>query len=168
MTDNEFLDSLGLCHRCRREKAAPGRKFCFGCLEEIRKSNQKKYDPEYAKKYQARRREIYREKKKAGICVRCTKPATHGMYCRECAIKTKRRRRERTERDKRKRHERGLIPDSRKEEGVCLWCGKPAMSGTNVCEYHSKIFSDAGGKGKEKDKAVEGYWKQKKKDSESI
>lgn len=170
MTDYEWLTEMGLCHRCRREKNVPGKKFCFGCLDKIREESMRRYDPEQAKAYQARRREIYREKKEAGICVRCNKPATHGMYCRECAIKQKRRSAERAEREKEKRHERGLVPDIRKKEGLCLWCGKPAINGTNVCEYHSGIFSRAGNKAKDKDEVVKGFWKLtiEEKNSRSI
>ena len=128
MTDYEWLTEMGLCHKCRREKAAPNRKFCFDCLEKIREENDKRYNAEYAKEYQKRRREIYHEKKENGICVRCIKPATHGMYCYECYIKQRRRRQERTARAKNERHERGLIPDERKANGLCLWCGENAVT----------------------------------------
>lgn len=149
MTDYEWLTELGLCHKCRKERAAPGKKFCYDCLSTIREDSAKRYDPEKAKKYQCRRREIYREKKKAGICVRCSNPATHGIYCYECSIKAKRRSHKRAKIRKLERHERGLIPDKRKEAGLCKWCGKPAIEGLQCCEEHQKIFSKAGKKGYE-------------------
>lgn len=64
MTDYEWLTEMGLCHRCRKNKAAPNRKFCFDCLDKIREENVKRYNSEWAKDYQKRRREIYQEKKK--------------------------------------------------------------------------------------------------------
>lgn len=50
---------------------------------------------------------------------------------------------------KRKRHDRGLIPDVRREKGLCLWCGKPTAQGKQCCERHSEMFSDAGKRGYE-------------------
>lgn len=147
MTDYKFLDTLGLCHKCRRKKVAPGKKYCFDCLEQIRECSLKRYDPEKAKEYQSRRREIYREKKEKGICVRCNKPATHGIYCYECSIKAKRHNQKNAEKQKAARHERGLIPEKRREQGLCLWCGKPIEDdlkrrGFLVCRRHRKLFSE--------------------------
>lgn len=149
MNDYEWLTEIGLCHKCRKERTAPGKKFCFDCLDAIRENNAKRYDPEKAKDYQNRRREIYREKKEAGICVRCSRVATHGMYCYECSIKERKRSLERSRIRKLERHERGLIPDKRKEAGLCKWCGKQAIEGLQCCEEHQKIFSEAGEKGYE-------------------
>lgn len=63
MTDYEWLTEMGLCHRCRRSKPAPGRKFCFDCLDKIAEENARKYNAQKAMEYQSRRREIYKEKK---------------------------------------------------------------------------------------------------------
>ena len=124
MTDNEWLTKMGLCHKCRKNKIVPGKKFCFDCLDKIREDNAKQYDSKKAKEYQPRRREIYRQKKENGICVRCNQKATHGMYCYEHYIKAHRRSMERAKNEKAKRHSRGLIPVERKNKGLCLWCGK--------------------------------------------
>lgn len=159
MTDYEWLSEMGLCHRCRKEKAAPERKYCFDCLEKMREENAKRYDAEKAKLYQPRRREIYQEKKEKGICVRCNKPATHGIYCYECSIKTKRTRKERSAREREKRHNEGLIPEQRKEKHLCLWCGKAAVEGKNCCEEHGRIFQEAGRKAREMDKWSDEFWK---------
>lgn len=150
MTDYEWLTEMGLCHKCRKEKTAPNKKFCFDCLDKIRLENNKRYNPEYARNYQKRRREIYKEKKEKGICIRCTNLATNGIYCYEHYIKERRRRMERTNTEKNKRHERGLIPEKRKENGLCIWCGEKADGKTNACERHRIIFSLAGQKRKEK------------------
>lgn len=149
ITDYEWLTYMGMCHKCRKQKAAPGRHFCFDCLEKIREENARRYDPEKAVEYQGRRREIYREKKAAGICTRCSRPATHGLYCYECSVKVRRNEIRQAERRKRERHERGLIPKKRRESGLCLWCGEPAMPGFLCCSRHKKIIADAGKKGSE-------------------
>ena len=165
MNDYEFLTELGLCHRCRKQKVAPEKKFCFECLEKIREENARKYDPEYAKTYQKRRRQIYQEKKEKGICVRCSKPATHGLYCYEHSIQDKRRSQQRAEQRKRERHERGLVPEQRKKMGMCLWCGRPAIPGKECCEIHSEKFSEAGKKANNKNnpfaKEVNNGWKNR-------
>lgn len=162
MTDYEWLTEMGLCHRCRKRTVVSGKKFCIECLEKIREENHARYDSEYAKNYQKRRRKIYAEKKEKGICVRCKKDATHGMYCYEHYIKERRRRIKRAETEKRKRHERGLIPEERKANGLCIWCGKKAITGKNICEEHMKIFSKAGRKASGSDKEVDRIWKMKK------
>lgn len=123
LTDYEWLTEMNLCHKCRKNKAAPNRKYCFDCLEKIREENMKRYDSEKAKEYQARRREIYRQKKENGICVRCNKKATHGMYCFECSIKVKRHNAKTAELRRINRHERGLIPEMRVKNGLCIRCG---------------------------------------------
>lgn len=150
MTDYEWLTEMGLCHRCRKEKAATGRKFCFECLDKIQEENAKRYNPEYAKKYQKRRREIYAEKKEKGICVRCNKPATHGLYCYEHYLKEHKRSIKCANTAKEERHKRGLIPEKRKTNGLCLWCGEKAVNGTNACTRHALIFFRGGAEIKRK------------------
>lgn len=155
MTDYEWLTEMGLCHRCRKEKMAPGKKFCFDCLEKIREENRSKYNPEQAKNYRERRREIYAEKKRKGICVRCKKPATNGMYCYEHYIKERRKSIKRAETEKERRHAKGLVTEERKEQGLCIWCGRKSVDGKNACEAHILIFQNAGKKAKE---ASGGEW----------
>lgn len=138
---------MNLCHKCRKQKPAPGKKFCFECLEIIKDRNHRCYNPEYYKERQSLRREIYKQKKEAGICVRCRKPATHGLYCYEHSIEAKRRNRHRAEVRKEERHARGLIPDYRKENGLCFFCGKPIepdnlKRGFLVCQRHRELASE--------------------------
>lgn len=139
-----LLDKLNLCHKCEKAKPAPNRKFCFDCLDKIREDNAKRYDSQKAHEYQARRREIYQEKKAKGICARCSKKATHGLYCYECSIKVKRRNIINAERRRIQRHERGLIPEIRKEKHLCLRCGKPIEkdSGKYFCESCCKKMTE--------------------------
>ncbi|MCM1192007.1 MAG: hypothetical protein NC389_06200 [Acetatifactor muris] len=131
-------------------------------MEKIREDNAKRYDPEKAKAYQERRRELYQEKKRDGICVRCSKKASYGIYCYEHYIKECRRRAKRCQDAKMRRHDRGLIPEKRKAEGLCIWCGEMAVSGTNACERHIKIFHDAGKKGSVKGAINFGNWQNRR------
>lgn len=137
MTSKEkyaLLDKLNLCHRCEKARPAPGRKFCFDCLEKIAAYNAKHYDAKKAKEYQSRRKELYQQKKEHGICVRCSKPATHGIYCYECSIRAKKHNQNTAEQRRRERHERGLIPTQRRVQRLCLRCGAPATTGA-YCQY---------------------------------
>lgn len=120
-----LLTKHGLCHRCENALVFPGRKFCADCLEKIAQYNADHYDSEKAKKYQERRRELYREKKAAGVCVRCKAKATYGLYCYKHYIEAKKASARTAQRRKLERAERGLIPDIRKKERLCLRCGKP-------------------------------------------
>lgn len=154
MTDNEWLTSMGLCHRCRRAKAAPGKKFCFDCLDKFREEGARRYDPGRAREYQERRREIYRQKKKDGICVRCNKKATQGLFCLECSIKVKRHNAKTSERRKEERHRRGLIPEQREKDGICLKCGNPLSTedkenGYKVCLSCREKLNEYAEKGRE-------------------
>lgn len=121
----ELLDKHNMCHKCQKAKQLHNRKFCARCLEKIALNNMKRYDAQKAHEYQARRREIYQEKKATGICVRCTKPATYGMYCYEHSIEAHRRSAKRAQIRKNERHDRGLIPEYRAVHNLCCYCGKP-------------------------------------------
>lgn len=128
MTNKEWLELLDknkICHKCQKHSQFPGRKFCPECLEKITLDNIKRYDSEYAHRYQERRKEIYREKKEKGICIRCSKPASRGLYCYDHFIGAKRHSAEMSQKRKRERHERGLVPEYRKEHGLCYLCGAP-------------------------------------------
>lgn len=129
-----LLDKLGICHRCEKATTMPNKKYCPDCLEKIAQYNADHYDSQKAHEYQSRRREIYQQKKEQGICVRCTKEATHGLYCYEHSIKAKKAKKKTAERRKQERHERGLIPNYRINNRLCLRCGMP-IDQENTTKY---------------------------------
>lgn len=154
MTDYEWLTKMGLCHKCRKNKVAPHRKFCFDCLDKIREENAKRYDSEKAKEYQSRRREIYRQKKKDGICVRCNKKSTHGMYCIDCSLKVKRHNAKTAERRKEERHKRGNITELRRKNFICIRCeskltDEDVSSKYQLCKNCRDKLKEVGMKGNE-------------------
>ena len=129
-----LLDKLGLCHRCEKSKPLLNKKFCADCLEKISDYNAKHYDSKKAHEYQKKRKEQYQIKKNNGICVRCSKKATHGIYCYEHSIQAKRHNKKTSERRKREREDRGLIPQQRAKSGLCLRCGSPIdVEGYKLC-----------------------------------
>lgn len=150
MNDYEWLVEMNICPKCHKSRPAPGRRLCFDCLEKEReRSARRTYTPEEAEKCRCRKRKAYKEKKAAGICLRCSKPATHGLHCYEHSIAVKRYHLKGAERRAAKRREMGLDWESRKENGQCRWCGEPAVAGLQCCEKHRRILSDAGRKGYE-------------------
>lgn len=140
VTDYEWLTEMGLCHRCRKEKSAPGRKYCFDCLDIYKDYRRKSYGKEKERKYSKGKSERRRKKIENGICSICSKKATHGIYCYEHFIYTKRKGIKRNEEIKRKRHERGLIPEYRKENGLCVRC-EEELTEEDRCENYKMCFS---------------------------
>jgi len=144
MTNEEYyamLDRARLCHRCHKEKAFPGRKFCPECLEE-RTLNNARYceraraNPETAQKQRDWHNSWYHQHKDAGLCVRCNKPATHGRNCYEHYIQMKRYIRNQTEKRRRDALDRVNIRDYRRKNHLCCYCGAPIEEGnpTQACD----------------------------------
>lgn len=109
--DRQYFKELGICPRCRKRPTAPGRVHCFECLDAFKGYYYNHRDEKiaYEKKHSYRRKELYKKKKESGICVRCSKPATHGLYCYECSIKVKRKEIRRREKRKRERSDKSEV-----------------------------------------------------------
>lgn len=126
-----WLKEHGICVNCGCVEAEPNRTMCFDCAERAR-SRDKKYrikkkndNPNYLKERAASDRDRYNRHKANGICVRCAKKATHGMYCYEHFIRERRRSINRAQQQRNERHDRGLIPEYRSANGLCFYCGNP-------------------------------------------
>lgn len=141
----------GICVKCGKNDAFAGRTLCSACIEKI----QNHYEQNREKISQKRRTEEYRKQcrerdqrhRENGICKKCKKKATHGIYCYEHYIQERRYTLRRSQEQKNARRDRGLIPEKRKECGLCLWCGEPAIEGLQCCEKHQQVFIAAGKKG---------------------
>lgn len=154
-----WLDEHGMCHKCGKRKVLEGRKFCPVCIEKnvinCMKKYQKKPESEMiydGKPYSERRKELYRQKRENGICVKCTNKATHGRLCWECFRKCKKINDRRLQRQKDQRWDRGLIPEYRKENGLCCFCGNPVENpenhgrACNACAVKMSLYSMRGDK----------------------
>ena len=125
----------GLCGRCGKEPAAPGRSSCEPCLEKRRAADRAKYaagkaaglpyggaDPA-AKRRAGRAKSKRRQKARleAGLCIRCGKrpPVEDGTTCQPC-------------RDKRQAAERKQYAE-RRAAGLCTRCGGPVHDGLSRC-----------------------------------
>lgn len=144
MTSKEkyaLLDKLGLCYECHKAKQFGKWKYCPECLEKIAARNARKWAqsiPEERKKATEKAKARRHKRKEEGLCPLCGKPATHGIYCYEHSIKEKRHHQELAAKAKQARHDRGLIPDYRKANRLCLQCGAPIEDGndTMYCNFH--------------------------------
>lgn len=88
-------------------------------------------------------KELYEWYKEHHICPQCgsNRAAPNRVRCEECLVKnaeTSRKQREKSSEDtriKRKTRHRTYLADlrkSRKEKGLCIWCGKP-QTATSTC-----------------------------------
>lgn len=94
----EDYDKDNICHMCKKKRQAPRRKCCFDCLEKAREraENQRKKQSakskaEYLKSERQRIKVLYQRKREKGQCVKCSREATHGIYCYEHYIQVKRK-----------------------------------------------------------------------------
>lgn len=121
----ERLDA-GMCTRCGKNAPPEGRRICTDCLLKIKGLYAAKYGAaqtalrateEYRRKISAYNRGRYERLVSEGICYICgRRPAAEGQRsCRECRRKISEQRRE------------------RKEQGICLNCGKKHADGRVYC-----------------------------------
>ena len=77
--------AAGLCSNCGKRPALPGRKVCAECRDKRRAINAKAY-----RSRAAEQRKTYHNRKAAGLCVRCGKPAGNGQtMCEDCKARVK-------------------------------------------------------------------------------
>lgn len=108
---------------------------CFQCIYEdcvndfvrpaYESSRWRNFTPEQKKRYTAQKKEKRHERTKAGLCFKCGKKATRGVYCIDCYVK---RRKYRESKKQKNKH------TVWKEKGLCFFCGNEKMQGHEVCE----------------------------------
>lgn len=135
----EYLDAHRLCHGCMKNEKFGKKQYCPECLEKIAIRSLKPRSCETAE----RRRERYYQHKENGICIRCHRPATYGIYCYHHYLED---RRKRTEKARRRAWDgTPTVYDIRKANHLCRVCGKPIEEGNttrwcNACrERQSKV-----------------------------
>ena len=126
----KFFKAHGLCQVCGKNVPEPGRVTCSKCLQynqEYKAMRLKNETPEEREKRLNYCRETgktrYKERRAAGLCTKCGKPAQVGKsMCTECLLH--RRLMDRARRD----------TYSRDYENICTRCRKkPRMEGGKVC-----------------------------------
>ena len=133
MSDYQFFKSHGICTKCEKEKAAPGRVCCLNCLDKQNIRRLVRWDSmteEQKEQVRSRARQSYKmnyyQRKAMGLCVQCGKPAQQGhVRCYECNIKH----RNSARRDRNRKA-------NEKAPGTCCWCSSPVKPGFKLCEAH--------------------------------
>lgn len=157
----EWAKKRGLCVQCMKERAAPGRYKCLECLSISVERNyacNAKLSQEEKEKREARNRRnmniLYAERRAAGLCTSCGKPAYKGQaFCYECRLRRNRRQQEKT---------------TRKPAGECRYCERPALPGRQTCveHYERNVELIANARTKRKTNpvkdAINDLWKLKK------
>lgn len=136
--DRKFSDEHGICMRCRKAKRAIGFTQCPECLEKEMFRAQRRRDamtPEMRAAENAKWRERYYRRKAAGLCVRCGKPATRGIFCLEHSAESWRRSSERARRRRWENVDKVGARQYRLENHLCWFCGAPIEDGnpTKAC-----------------------------------
>ena len=125
----------GACAKCGKHPPAPERSLCANCLEKGRAAERARYfrrksegaqyggrDPESRRRMaRERNRKRRRERKEAGLCVRCGElaPAKNSVVCEAC-------------REERRAEERELYA-RRRAAGRCGRCGGEVFAGVSRC-----------------------------------
>ena len=125
----------GLCIKCGKNPPAPERSLCEACGEKGRATERARYarrkvagDPYGGRNPEGRRRmarernrKRRRERKEAGLCVRCGElpPAEGSVACEAC-------------RETRRAEERKLYA-AKRAKGLCGRCGGPVFAGVSRC-----------------------------------
>ncbi|CDE12111.1 putative uncharacterized protein [Ruminococcus sp. CAG:330] len=87
-----FYVKHGVCPRCKKQNAAPNRKFCADCLYKMTETSAQRYHNMTQEEKQKRNEHLrmrYQERKSSGLCVTCgKKPPLQGQTkCLECRAK---------------------------------------------------------------------------------
>nr|DAR00786.1 MAG TPA: transposase [Caudoviricetes sp.] len=135
----DYLDARNLCHECYCNEKFSGYSLCPGCLEH--KTLQRERRP--VQKQGERLRKLRKEHKENGICIDCSKPATHGLYCYEHMIARKKAKLRYNEKSRRERMGIPTVWDIRKANRLCRLCGSPIEDGndTLMCNACCKRMS---------------------------
>lgn len=129
--------SLGICPRCHKGILGTQYRTCADCREKKAKVEAKRLareTPEQAELRKARVRAAYYMNKSKGICVKCCKRKTvYGtVVCGRCLAK-------RRVYDKSKSTSQ---KEYREDNGLCVFCGEPAVYGRKHCEKHLKMLQE--------------------------
>lgn len=148
----KFLQDIGVCPRCGKNKLFGDEKVCPECgaygYTVAMRSRERLGKEHYNEVHKEWSKSTYQKRKEEGICTRCGKrKADYGLttcgICREKDNKT---------RLKRKPHKPPRT--ERYKKGLCYFCDKPIKKGYKVCEEHWKMNCEIG---KLSDKT---YWKK--------
>lgn len=135
-----YYKERGICVRCKKAKAHPGKTQCLDCLEKIATYQRNRY-PKISSDTRKRNTEYLKRKKNLcvafGVCVQCMqRDAKKGQVCLDCYVKRKKNYEEKQRlSEKPPRH-------LWKEMNLCAVCGEPVEEGKRLCSKHSEIWAN--------------------------
>lgn len=134
--DYHFYKKLGICVRCRKERAEPNKVMCWKCADKDNEQCRKNRERNITKK-KKRDLDRYYRLKEQGICTYCKheRAAFGKTKCAKCLAKIK---------NKKKRDKTEIDRSERVAYGICYICGKEnIIPGKGVCEkcYETRMQS---------------------------
>ena len=141
----EWYVAHGICVRCRKRPALPGKVLCAECKDKAREKARLRYKSQAVKKQQCERvKARIAQCKKDGRCLICGKPVYDGhTLCMEHYLASRRHSRERY--DKKMQEKREW--DARRAAELrdvyhvekCLYCDEYTIPGKKLCSKHYKL-----------------------------
>lgn len=141
----QFIKSLGLCVRCRKSTAMPGKTYCEVCAAEQAEQRLRKKEAMTSEEIQIKKQKdkIYRdriraERRSMGLCIYCGKQkARDHTLCIECNLKHRRsaqKSRERQRYQNGTEWKNGISRHEYPQYGICYKCCKnPVIEGKKLC-----------------------------------
>lgn len=97
-------------------------------------------------------RKLYAERREWGVCIICGRPRRNSettLACADCTAKRAEYRRQRRDHLRESAKER---MDRYRSQGCCPYCGKPAVPGRVVCQYHLEYYAELRRKQRKKER----------------
>lgn len=139
----QFFRKIGICPECGKNKLFGDEKMCPECL--ARQAERRARHPisddkqkEYSETFKEYSRNLYAERKKAGICTKCGKrKAVQGKAkCAICQSKDNAIHRKRNEKKQN-------IREYRRENHLCYFCGEPiGRPQGQICQKCWQMFHE--------------------------
>ena len=130
--NRQYYIRIGICPICKKVKPEPGYKVCKRCRERQNAINTKSRHKNlmaYNAREAVRKRKVYADRVKNGVCTRCGKnPAVEGhRTCRKCHPLFK--------------SDRVMYRMYADVPGICYQCGARAIDGMRVCRKHYRLLT---------------------------
>lgn len=134
----KYLQNLGLCPRCGKNKLFGDEKECPECTAMMYEINQRSRERRNVTAMDYYRKDIKRLKEQ-GLCRSCRKRkvAEGHTYCSVCPAK----KRERSREYRRKKDKIGLERSERPNYGFCYTCGNPIDREGRVCKRCAEMMT---------------------------
>lgn len=103
-------------------------------------------------------KKLYLERKLWGCCILCGKPLGKNVETLSCPRCIQKRANYRQENRNHIKESNKSRRERYKAEGLCIYCGKPAIPGRTQCEYHREYYSRINRK----------YFKRRKEEQQNV